>query len=209
MANAEGRLQGRAEFGLSPKGRAQAQRLSERFQREGFQPAYVYSSPQQRAAETAQIVARPWNVSIVHLDDLREHDVGIFTRLTWPEIDEKYPDLSRRFQESGDWDIVEGAETLRERQARAHRVIETAIQRHANDDVVLLFTHGGILQHMLAALIGSDRTWGVSVAHTAVFEFTLDPEHWSLDGHALLNNSLWRIDRFNDASHLAGPLGAQ
>ncbi len=201
--NAERRLQGHAEFGLSEEGRAQSQRLRERFQKEEFQPTHIYSSPLRRSAETARIVASSWSVPVVYWDDLKEYDVGIFSGLTWDEIVAKYPELMKEFQKSRNWDIVEGAEPLRSRRNRAHRVIDTMIERHTNDDAVLMFTHGGILQYILAALMGTERTWGVSVDNTAVFELTLDLERWSLDGDSLLNNFLWRIVHFNDASHLA------
>lgn len=202
-ANAEGRWQGRAEYGLSDEGRAQAERLYQRFQEEAFQPTHVYSSPQRRAAETAQIVARSWPVPVLHWDDLREHDVGIFSGLTWEEIADRYPDVAQEFSESRRWDIVEGAERVEERRARGRRVIETTLREHTNDDVVLIFAHGGILLHVLAALMGTYRTWGASIGNTAVFEFTVDVERWSLDGDALHNTALWRINRFNDASHLS------
>ena len=202
-ANAEGRLQGRAEFELSEEGRSQSQKLRDRFQKEDLQPTHVYSSPQQRAAETARIVASSWSVPLVYWDDLKEYDVGIFTGLTWDEIGKKYPEVVQEFQKSRDWDIVEGAETLRSRRDRARRAMEAVTERHTNDDSVLIFTHGGILQYMVAALMGTERTWGISVRNTAVFEFTLDMERWSLDGDGLQNPSLWRIVSFNDASHLA------
>ena len=195
-------MQGHAEFDLSEAGRAQAQRLYARFQGNGLLPTYVYSSPQRRAAETAEIVARSWSAPVDFWGELKEHSVGIFTGLTWDEISAKYPEVAREFQESRDWDIVEGAEPLRQRRARASRVVEEVLHKHADEDVVVLFTHGGILQHMLSALIGADRTWGLAVHNTAVFDFSLDLERWSLDGDVLLSPTLWRINHFNDASHL-------
>ena len=98
--------------------------------------------------------------------------------------------------------IVEGAETLKSRSNRAIRVIETLFARHANNDEVLVFSHGGILQYILAALIGTERVWGIPVHNTAVFSFTLALEHWRSGGSGLQNNFLWRIVHFNDASHL-------
>ena len=186
-ANAEGRLQGHAEFDLSDIGRAQAEKLYERFQKEGFQPTHVYSSP-----------------SITHWNDLKEYDVGIFSGLTWDEIADKFPNVSQEFHNSKDWDFVEGAETLRERSVRAQRVVDMTIKRHTDDDVVLLFTHGGIVQYMLAALMGTDRIWGTPVGNTAVFDFTLDRERWTQGDDGLLNNLYWRIACFNDSSHLSG-----
>ena len=203
-ANAEARLQGHAEFELSESGRAQAERLRGRFEAEGFQPTYIYSSPQRRTAETARIVACLWPLSITCWDELMEHDIGIFSGLTWREIEDRYPDMARQFQVSRDWDLVQGAETLAQRRARARRVVETVIHKHGNEDVVLLFTHGGILQRMIAALMGTGRTWGMNVRNTGVFDFSLDLERWSLSGDGLLNTTHWHIRHFNDASHLLG-----
>ncbi len=93
--NAEGRLQGRAEFELSDVGRAQARALHDRFKDEDFQPTHVYSSPQKRTAETAQIVSASWPPAISYWDDLKEHDIGVFSGLTWPEISSQFPEIAK------------------------------------------------------------------------------------------------------------------
>ena len=200
--NADGILQGQTEFHLSERGRSQSRSLRERFQMEGFRPTHIYSSPQHRTTETAQLVTSHWPTPIVYLDDLKEYDVGIFSGLTWSEIGTKYPEIAHEFQQSRNWDIVQGAETLTSRRNRAIRVIETIFAHHENNDVVLVFTHGGILQYILAVLIGSERIWGIHVHNTAVFSLTLDLDQWSLGESKLENNFLWRIVHFNDASHL-------
>ena len=126
--NAEGRLQGHAEFDLSEEGRLQAQRLHDRFQGEGFEPTHIYSSPQRRAADTAKITSRSWPLEISYWDDLKEQNIGIFSGLTWAEITSKYPGVASEFDKTRDWDIVEGAETFQQRRERAHRVIETVLE---------------------------------------------------------------------------------
>ena len=201
--NAEKRLQGRAEFELSKVGRAQARALRDRFKDEDFQPTHVYSSPQKRAAETAQIVSASWHLAISYWDDLKEQDIGVFSGLTWPEISSRYPDVAEEFDESRNWDLVEGAETLAQRRSRGGRVVEGLLDRHENDDRVLVFTHGGILQFMIANLLGTGRTWGMGAQNTGIFDFDLDLERWSQDGDSLHNPVHWRISRFNDASHLS------
>ena len=201
-ANAESRWQGHWDSGLSDAGRDQAQRLYERFRDEGLEPTHVYSSPLGRAAQTARIVARDWSLEIDYLDDLKETDIGVFEGLTWDEVYERYPNASTEIVEEGRWELVEGAETLKERRARAHRLIETVVGQHDNGAVVVLFSHGGILQHMLSALMGANRTWGADVQNTALFDLTLDTDRWSLDGDTLINPRLWRVNRFNDATHL-------
>ncbi len=201
--NAEERLQGHAEFELNDVGRAQARALHDRFKDEDFQPTHVYSSPQKRTAETAQIVSASWPLAISYWDDLKEVDMGLFTGLTWPEISDKHPELANEFESSRFWDLVEGAETLAQRRSRGSRVVESLLDRHGNDDRVLVFTHGGILSFLIANLLGTDRTWGTGAHNTGIFDFSLDLERWSHDGGPLHNTTLWRISRFNDASHIS------
>ena len=112
--NAEGRLQGHAEFDLSEEGRLQAQKLHDRFQSEGFAPTHIYSSPQRRAADTAKIASRSWPLDIGYWDDLKEHDIGIFSGQTWKEVTEKHPDAAKVFHETRDWNFIEGAETFQD-----------------------------------------------------------------------------------------------
>ena len=204
VGNADGRLQGHADYSLSEQGRAQAAKLRRRFHDEGFKPTHVYSSPLRRSAETADIVARDWSVPIVYSDDLMEHDVGVFSGLTWEELDAAYPEMAREFSESRDWSVVEGAETLVEQRRRARRVVDDTLGRHTDDDVVMIVTHGGILTHIVAALMGTDRTWATHMHNTTLFDFTLDLSRWARTDSSLHNRELWRVDRFNDASHLSG-----
>lgn len=200
--NSERRLQGHADFRLSEKGRRQAEALRDRLGREGFAPTHVYTSPLLRSAETARIVAANWEPEIVPWDDLKETGIGIFSGLTWAEIESAHPEIARRFLAGSDWDVVEGAEGLGQRRARGRRVIETVIERHGDQDVVVLFTHGGILQHMVAALLDTERVWGTSVENTALFEFVFDRDRWAQADWGRHNPRMWRIARFNDASHL-------
>ena len=168
----------------------------------GLRPTHVYSSPLLRTADTARIVARSWDAPIVYHDDLKETDVGVFTGLTLDEAAVRYPEITRAFLASDDWDAVEGAEGYRERNERARRVVERLIADHEEDDLVAVFAHGGILQCIIAALMGADRVWGIPVGNTAVFEFAIDLDKWRA-GSDRQNSRRWSILRFNDTAHLA------
>ncbi len=201
-ANSEGRWQGRADFPLSESGRSQAGRLLVRLEREEYTPTHIYSSPLSRVLETAQIASSNWELPIEQWDDLMEHDVGSFSGLTWAELEERFPETLREFNETRNFDIIEGAETLGEIRDRASRVVDLLVRRHDSDDRVLVFSHGGILTWVIAQLLGTDRIWGISVRNTAIFEFSVDVDKWDLDGRIRTANNLWRIERFNDARHL-------
>jgi broad specificity phosphatase PhoE len=201
-ANAEGRYQGHSEHPLSGLGEAQAEQLSRQFHRDGFEPTHVYASPLMRTRQTAAVLARRWPVEVAYMDDLMEYDIGILSGLNDEEIAVKYPDLDLEHAWTRQLADVEGAEPLRARRARAERVVERALGGHYDGDTVVMVTHGGILQHILAVLLGTDRTWGTTVHNTGVFDFSIDKERWPLDGEHRLVGTYFRISRFNDASHL-------
>ena len=201
--NAAGRWQGRDDTHLTPLGRQQAALLRKRFRGEGYRPTKLYSSPLARTCETARIASAEWDdIPITRWDDLMETDVGVFTGRTWEEIETQTPELARAFSEMRDMSVVPGAETYPQRRARAARVIERLIADHSNEDDVMLVSHGGIMQVIFSALMGSERLWGLGIRNTALFRFEMDVDRWNRGGPALANQNLWRIELFNDARHL-------
>jgi len=203
--NAEGRMQGHADFPLNDKGRAQAQKLREAFEREQLRPTHIYSSPLKRCAETTQIALGYLSpLSVEYWDDLKEHDMGALSGLTVAEAAVKYPHIDFEAERLNAWNGVPGVETSDLRQARARRVVRTVLDCHENDARVALVSHGGITQYILGALMGTERAWGLAVANTGVFEFAIDKPRWHSNGHDRRNPNNARILRFNDARHLDG-----
>ncbi len=201
-ANVEDRWQGRVDFPLSVNGRLQADLLRSRLEREEYVPSRIYTSPLSRASETARVISSNWDRSLESWDDLTEIDVGIFSGLRVAEVGERFPEVARNFALTRDFDLVSGAETYRDRNARAQRVVNRLMGEHDNADRVLVITHGGIMIDILAQLLGTDRLWFLKIRNTAMFEFSVDVDSWHLAGRTRNNTNFWRIDGFNDASHL-------
>ena len=203
-ANAEGLVQGQGEspkFDLSARGRAQARACGERLDREGLRPTHVYASPLSRAAETARLIVERWGLDMEYWDDLMEHDLGEASGLTLAELSARYPHLDIALEQIRGFSGIPGAESLDDRVERGRRAIHEVLRRHAQDDVVLLVAHGGIIANLLRALLESDRSWAIDIRNTAIFDFSLDVERWHLEGPHR-NHRIWRINRFNDASHV-------
>ncbi len=201
-ANVEDRWQGRVDFPLSVNGRLQADRLRSRLEREEYVPNRIYTSPLSRASETARVISSNWDQSLEPWDDLTEIDVGILSGLRVAEAGERFPEVARNVALTRNFDLVNGAETYRDRTTRAQRVVKRLMSEHENADRVLVITHGGIMIDILAQLLGTDRLWFIKIRNTAMFEFSVDVDSWHLAGRARANANFWRIDRFNDASHL-------
>ncbi|MGD1944192.1 MAG: histidine phosphatase family protein [Leptolyngbyaceae cyanobacterium] len=138
---------------------------------------------------------------IVH--QLQEFDAGILTGLTWREAQQQYPDLCQALETSPDWVPIPHAETPLAGRSRAADFVNYLLAKHQNGDAVWLISHQWIMEHLIACLMGCDRTWQMPMANTATFEFWLDRDRWSASGVTQGISDLWQIKRFNDCQHLS------
>jgi 2,3-bisphosphoglycerate-dependent phosphoglycerate mutase len=141
-------------------------------------------------------------IKVEYSEDLREFQNGIFQGLTWAEARDRYPDLCKQLENSPDWIPIPGAETLQEARDRARRFMQTVLNRHQNGEQIWIVTHSWILQHLIAELMGCDRSWRIHARNTAIFEFWIDQTRWRRTDQSCLNTDLWQIRRFNDHQHL-------
>ena len=181
--NRERRFQGHADQPLNETGRAQARALAESVAGDGI--SAVYTSDLARARETAEIVASRLGVEAVPLPGLREIDVGEWQGLTWPEIEERFPDAAAAWRERGHgWESGESYAELGERVVAALRRIVTD---HPGERG-LVVGHGGTVRATRAFIDGmtvpESRTRNGPAANCEIFRivsrqggFTTDPRN--------------------------------
>ena len=184
--NAEGRVQGQADPPLSATGLAQAAQLAGRFRGEPI--AALYSSPQQRARQTAGPIADVTGLAIQFDDRLKEHHTGLFTGLNWMEIVAQYPEFAQAWMEQA-MDMP-GGEKHAALRARAAGVMQDIVARHAGGQIVVV-SHGGVLGEYLAHVLGLDP----GKRHP----FRFDNASLSL---LEVGGAFPRLHRLNDVSHL-------
>jgi broad specificity phosphatase PhoE len=207
LGNREYRIQGRVDYALSKQGIDQAHALAQSLAENSWKPTHIYMSTLQRAIQTTEILRGYWSIGEslaepMFCPALQEIENGILEGLTWTEVQEQHPALSAALMASSDWISVPGAESLKAARDRAQQFVQTLTTQHRNEDKLWIITHGGFLQHLVAAILGSDRTWGFSISPTALFEFELDLDRWNMSDQNRYNTLLWKIRRFNDATHL-------
>ena len=109
--------------------------------------AALYTSPLQRAAETAAIIGYELGLEPRPDDALKEVDVGSWSGLTRAEVEQRYPTGFARWLEFGHgWD---DGETYDELGARVVTGLTRIAERHDGGDV-LTITHGGPIRSALA-----------------------------------------------------------
>ncbi|MDR2662377.1 MAG: histidine phosphatase family protein [Treponema sp.] len=203
--NAAGILQGRGEYSLSPTGRGQvrgkAKILAKMIAQIPVEERMLFSSPQRRARETAELVSERCSFfDTVVLQDLQEMHLGEWTGKTWESVAAGANGVDNNGAggntadaavnsaiAGGDawdsfrvksWDAVPGAESSRELFDRALRVWEQMRDRAVAGKASLALTvsHGGLIQWLIKSTLDC-RTWFplFPVHNCGLFVFRAEP----------------------------------
>ena len=129
-------------------------------------PAAVYTSPLERAADTARAIAHVHDVTPVEVDDLREIDFGEADGLAFDELP---PSLQQGLlNEPADFRFP-GGENYRELQQRVCRALAQIVAAHCGGTVVVV-THAGPIRAALAHWLSmpGDASFRIDQRHAAV-----------------------------------------
>ncbi len=187
--NRDGLVQGRADNPLSDLGLKQAAALAERLA--GAPLEAVYSSPLQRARQTAAAIAAPHGLAVVTEPDLIEMDIGRMEGLSGAELRERFPEFMKAWlsQDAGGA-AMPGGESLAQVQARAMVVLDRVTALHSSGAVAVV-SHNFVLLTVLCEILGLPlhqfRRLRQGVASLAIVEVL---------------PSQRRLVRFNDLCHL-------
>jgi len=151
--SAEDRFAGETDIELSDEGREQARKLAERLGTEKI--AAVYASPLVRTLETARIVAKPHNLSVVRRDGLREISHGRWEQMTRQEVEEKFPEEAAAWEEDPYTFAPAGGESGLAVTARALPALVEIVRTH-HDENVIIVSHKATIRLLLSSLLGFD-----------------------------------------------------
>jgi len=135
---------------LNAAGQEQAARLGVRLR--ALPIDAVYSSPLERARQTAAPLAAAHGVGVEVLDGVGEIDFGEWTGRTFVELDGGA--AWRRFNSFRSGTRVPGGELIAEVQARAVAALDTLRERHP-DAMVAVVSHGDVIRAALAYYLGT------------------------------------------------------
>lgn len=165
-----GRIPG---ISLNAEGRAQAGHLAERFA--GHEIAAVYTSPVDRARETANAISARVNVEPLELSGLNEIDFGRWTGRSFEEL-QPLPEW-QRFNQQRSTVRIPGGELMLEAQVRGVATMEDLRSRHP-DETVIAVSHADMIKAILAHYAGTsiDYLPRIEIAPASVSILSL--EHW-------------------------------
>lgn len=165
--NIMGKYQGQSDISLTEKGRTQGKLLAKYFPEENL--SVIYSSDLSRATETAEYLAKKFNLEVNPEKDFREMNFGEWEGLTYEEIVTKYPEGMKNFMIRPDILKVPNGETFPILQERACKKLYELVQKHAGETIAIV-AHGGVLRTMLADALEMPlkNLWRIRQYNTAV-----------------------------------------
>jgi len=191
------------DYSLTDKGRLQARQTGQYFASQPFTIDEIYASPLKRARETAQLIAEPFRLPVVVMDNFREVDVGRLedppiTMAKWEYHNQVVDQWLRgnpqvRFPEGDDYHSLWGR--------MRSGLIEVLRGKH-NRSIVIV-GHGGIFTFTLKDLcpaIDLDRIFSIGNGNCSISEFSM-----RVEGDELCAN----LVRWADHQHLEGEAAAQ
>jgi broad specificity phosphatase PhoE len=186
------RLVGRlAGINLSSAGRAQADALRQRLASTVL--AAVYSSPLERAVQTAAPLAADHQLDVTCADGLAELDFGTWTGCTFEELEPLA--AWRRFNNHRSTAEVPGGETALQVQTRIVRTLDALRNAHPGETIALV-THQDVIRTALVHCAGASLDFYDRFVVAPASISTLE-----------LSDAVWRIVASNErAGSAAGSL---
>ncbi|MEA1884245.1 MAG: histidine phosphatase family protein [Thermotogota bacterium] len=141
------------QHGLTPIGKQQAFSVLNQLQSMGIQPKAIYSSPLKRAVETAEIIAKGFELPYEKTPELIEFSVGFLEgkssdedwyqfKLLW---DEWFLNNNNSYQ-------IEGGESLTDVVTRVNSFLNRLKEVYQPEDILFLIGHGGTFKAILLFL---------------------------------------------------------
>ena len=156
---------------MNEAGQQQAQMLAERLAGSGIQ--YIFTSPLERARETAEPLALRLNIPLRVSEPLIEVDFGDWTGKAFAELDQL--ELWKKWNTLRSAGRVPNGESMIEVQARIVGEIERIRRAFPNDRIALL-SHGDPIRAAITYYLGMplDMLLRIEVSSASVTAFSVD-----------------------------------
>lgn len=180
--NAAETFRGRADVPLNETGLKQAALLGDYLADEKID--VVYSSPLQRAVQTAEAVASPHRLKVKLAENLNDIDCGRWEGLTLEEVQVKYEEEYQDWVDTPEQVKIPGGESLADVRNRVTPFIKDAVTRRREGKIVLV-AHRAVNKVLICALLGLDNSmfWSFKLDTGAVSRFSFDGNRTAMISH--------------------------
>ena len=155
----------------------------------------VYSSPIQRAHDTAEIVARHNSLDVIPDERLIELDMGKFTGMPYDEVFTNHGNVFMKFYSSELEVAHNGIETFSDVKKRVLDMVNHIIEHHLDQNVVLV-THMDPIKAMLSTVVSlsPENLYELVIANASINVFKRSQDKFLLSGLNVMHPSRFGSD---------------
>ena len=176
---------GWSDVKLTELGVRQAHAVGERLCMDLCEDYTFLSSDLRRAKETAEIISAKLGIPVVFSQELREHNPGIASGMSWEKAEEHKMKITEPYI---DYVRFPGAETFREFFNRVKGFMD-----NLEEERVLIVSHGGTIHNIVR--------WWIGTPVTDLFKFSFSLANTSITVLETNNHGQRIIQRLNDTAH--------
>ena len=183
--NVERRIQGNTDIPLNENGIRQANSLASYLERQvvgkGGTFTRIFTSPLERAKETAEIVGNRLHVPVESVQGLEEMNFGVCEGKSWLEAKALYPKELAEWEENKRERRIPGGESYQdvlERFSSAYKIMKERLfseeMKEGKDSNILIITHGAVIMLLIALRNGyalPDSFFRVRVENARAYAF--------------------------------------
>lgn len=160
--NAEKIFRGRTEIQLDETGRRQASLLADYLKDEKLEA--VYTSPLERAKETAARIAELQKLEVIPVNNLADMDFGQWQGKKITEVEEADPELFKDWLDTPEQIAIPGGESLGQVTSRVVPFLEDLGARHTEGKIVIV-THRVLVKLIICWLleVPNNKFWNFQV----------------------------------------------
>tara|TARA_Y100000590_G_scaffold115951_1_gene132307 strand:- start:49 stop:666 length:618 start_codon:yes stop_codon:yes gene_type:complete len=173
---------------LTEQGKKQAEQAGEMLK--SLNISAIYSSPIDRAMQTAEIVGKHCDIEPVPDDRLIELDMGKFTMVPYEEIFKNHGNVFLKFYEGSLEISHNGVETFREVQTRIFDMVDFVKSNHKDENIVLV-THMDPIKAVIGKVLSlkSEVLFSLIIANASLNVIKYDDQNFYLDSINSMDSS--------------------
>jgi phosphoserine phosphatase len=144
-------FRGRTDIPLNDRGLLQAQAASAYYASAGIDA--IYSSPLQRARQTAREIAAPHGLDVIIDERFTDIHCGLWQGRTLTDVQEHYPDLYKTWEHAPQRMKMPGGESLQAVRRRSVAALKSVVDG-SKPGKIMIISHRVIIKVLILALLG-------------------------------------------------------
>ncbi len=137
---------------LNEAGQQEIEKICEWLKEKAIKNDKIYSSPALRTIQSAQMISKVFKKDFEVLDNLEPRKYGVWSGLTFEQIEEKYPQMLEQMHENPCSYSPENGEAVGDFDKRVDTVIKKIVEENIGNRVIIV-THPDVIQAAISSAI--------------------------------------------------------